>query len=123
MTDGRLPTEMWVKAHLRRLSIDGIGAVVVRRGEAMGGSVLLKLNQRDLGCRVLTQARAPHGALGWLAAFESKAVGETEADAYIARAPGRDPELCVAGIDDRAGRPPFAGRGLARLGHCSGRAP
>ena len=86
MTDGRLPTEMWVKAHLRRLSIEGIGAVVVRRGEAMGGSVLLKLNQRDLGCRVLTQARAPDGALGWLAAFEGKAVGETEADAYIAEA-------------------------------------
>jgi hypothetical protein len=112
MTDGRLPTEMWVKAHLRRLSIDGIGAVVVRRGEAMGGSVLLKLNQRDLGCRVLTQARAPDGALGWLAAFEGKAVGETEADAYIARATGRDPDLWVVEIDDRAGRHPFEGRVL-----------
>ena len=112
MTDGRLPTEMWVKAHLRRLSIEGIGAVVVRRGEAMGGSVLLKLNQRDLGCRVLTQARAPDGALGWLAAFEGKAVGETEADAYIARATSRDPDLWVVEIDDRAGRHPFEGRVL-----------
>jgi len=112
MTDGRLPTEMWVKAHLRRLSIDGIGAVVVRRGEAMGGSVLLKLNQRDLGCRVLTQARAPDGALGWLAASERKAVRETEAHAYIARATGRDPDLWVVEIDDRAGRHPFEGRVL-----------
>jgi hypothetical protein len=112
MTDGRLPTEMWVKAHLRRLSIEGIGAVVVRRGEAMGGSVLLKLNQRDLGCRVLTQARAPDGALGWLAAFEGKAVGETAADAYLARATGRDPDLWVVEIDDRAGRHPFEGRVL-----------
>jgi hypothetical protein len=112
MIDGRLPTEMWVKAHLRRLSIDGIGAVVVRRGEAMGGSLLLKLNQRDLGCRVLTQARAPDGTLGWLAAFEGKMVEEAEADAYIARATGRDPDLWVVEIDDRTGRHPFEGRVL-----------
>jgi hypothetical protein len=109
MTDGRLPTEMWVKAHLRRLSIEGIAAVVLRRGEAMGGSVLLKLDQRDLGCRVLTQARAPDGRLGWLAAFEGKSVKEDEADAYIARATRRDPDLWVVEIDDRAGRHPFEG--------------
>jgi hypothetical protein len=110
MTDGRMPTEMWLQVHLRRLSVDGIGAVVVRRGEAMGGSVLLKLNQRDLGCRVLTQARAPDGTLGWLAAFQGKAVDEADADAYIARATGRDPDLWVVEIDDRAGRHPFEGR-------------
>ncbi len=110
MTDERLPTELWLHAHLRRLDIDGIAAVVVHRGEAMGGSVLLKLNQRDLGCRVLTQARGADGALGWLAAFEGKGVAESEADAYIARAVGRDPDLWVVEIDDRAGRHPFEGR-------------
>jgi hypothetical protein len=110
LSDDRLPTETWLQAHMRRLSIDGIAAVVVHRGEAMGGSVLLKLNQRDLGCRVLTQARGADGALGWLAAFEGKAVDEAAADAYIARAISRDPDLWVVEIDDRAGRHPFEGK-------------
>ena len=110
MSDDRLPTELWIKAHLRRLSVDGIGAVVVRRGEAMGGSVLIKLNQRDLGCRVLSQARALDGTLGWLAAFAGKFVAEADADAYIARATKRDPDLWVVEIDDRAGRHAFEGK-------------
>ena len=76
----------------------------------MGGSVLLKLNQRDLGCRVLSQQRGLDGALGWLAAFEGRLVEETEADAYIERAVRRDPDLWVVEIDDRAGRNPFEGK-------------
>jgi hypothetical protein len=110
MSDGRLPTETWIKAHLHRLNIEGIAAVVVRRGEAMGGSLILKLNQRDLGCRVLTQARAPDGTLGWLAAFEGRLVEESEADGYIGRATKRDPDLWVIEIDDRAGRHYFEGK-------------
>lgn len=110
MSDGRLPTETWIKAHIHRLNIEGIAAVVVRRGEAMGGSLILKLNQRDLGCRVLTQARAPDGTLGWLAAFEGRLVEESEADGYIARATKRDPDLWVIEIDDRAGRHYFEGK-------------
>jgi hypothetical protein len=110
MTDGRLPTHIWLQAHIRRLSIEGIPVAVVHRGEAAGGSVLLKLNQLDLGCRVLSQARGADGALGWLAAFEGKSVAEPEADAYIARAISRDPDLWVVEIEDRAGRHPFEGR-------------
>jgi hypothetical protein len=110
MSDGRLPTEIWIKAHLHRLNVEGIAAVVVRRGEAMGGSLILKLNQRDLGCRLLTQARTAEGALGWLAAFEGRLVEESEADSYIARATKRDPDLWVIEIDDRAGRHYFEGK-------------
>src|SRR5579885_2652755 len=104
MTGDSLPTEFWLKAHMRRLTLEAIPVAVVHRGEAMGGTVLLKLNQLDLGCRVLTQARGPDGALGWLAAFENRLVPEPEADAYIARAVRRDPDLWVLEIEDRAGR-------------------
>lgn len=37
MTDDRLPTDVWVMAHIRRCSVEGIPAVVVHRGEAGGG--------------------------------------------------------------------------------------
>jgi hypothetical protein len=110
MTDERLPTELWLKAHMRRLNIEGIPVAVIHRGEAMGGTVLLKLNQLELGCRVLTQARGFDGALGWLAAFQNQLVAEPEADAYIARAVKRDPDLWVLEIEDRAGRHLFEGK-------------
>ena len=112
MTDDRLPTDFWLKANIRRLSMEGIPVAVTHRGEAMGGMVMVKLNQLDLGCRVLTQQRGLDGNLGWLAAFENKLVPEAEADAYIARAVKRDPDVWVVEVEDRAGRHLFEGKML-----------
>ena len=112
MHDARLPTDTWVMAHVRRCIAEGIPAYVARRGDATGGTVLLKINRLDLGCVVLTQARDLDGRLGWLGALDGAAVGEAEADAYIARAVGRDPDLWVVEIEDRAGRHPFEGKVL-----------
>ncbi|WP_207481682.1 DUF1491 family protein [Arenibaculum pallidiluteum] len=110
MEDDRLPTELWIRAHLRRLTADAIPAYVMRKGSPMGGTLLLKLNQLDLGCRVLTQARDPDGRLGWLAAKSGAFMPEPDADAYIARAVARDPDLWVVEIEDRQGRHPFEGK-------------
>jgi hypothetical protein len=82
----------------------------VRRGEAERGTVLLKLNLLESGCRILTQARDLDGRLGWLAALAGKLVPEAEADAYIARAIERDPDLWVIEIEDRSGHNPFDGK-------------
>ena len=110
MSDDRVPTELWLKAHIRRLGQEAIPVVVTHRGEAMGGMALVKLNQLDLGCRVLTQQRGLDGKLGWFAAFENRLVPEAEADAYIARAVKRDPDLWVVEIEDRAGKHLFEGK-------------
>ena len=104
---GRLQTELWVRAHLRRCFVDGIPVVVARRGEPYGGTVLVKLNRLDHGCRVLTQARDLDGRLGWLPALGGGLVPEPDADEYIARAISRDPDLWVLEIEDREGRHPF----------------
>ena len=110
MTYDRLRTEVWVMAHIRRCSTRGIPAIVVRRGEAERGAVLLKINQLERDCRVLSQARDVEGRLGWLPAFDGAAVAEAEADAYVARAIKRDPDLWVVEIEDREGRNPFEGK-------------
>lgn len=110
MSDDRLPTDLWVMAHVRRLSAEGTPVVVVRKGEAKGGTLLLKLNQLAEGCRVLSQARDLDGNLGWLAAFQGALVAEAEADAYIARAVARDPDLWVVEIEHRDGWHPFEGK-------------
>jgi hypothetical protein len=108
--DDRIPTELWVRAHLRRCIVDAIPAVIARKGSPYGGMVILKLNQLDLGCRVLTQTRDMEGRQGWLAAKENALMPEADADAYIARAVKRDPDLWVIEIEDRAGRHPFEGK-------------
>jgi hypothetical protein len=113
LSEDRLPTELWVQAHLRRLSAEATPVALVRRGERERGTVLLKLNLLEGGCRILTQARDVDGRLGWLAALAGKLVPEAEADAYIARAVERDPDLWVIEIEDRAGRNPFDGKLIA----------
>jgi hypothetical protein len=110
MADDRLPTHLWIMAHLRRCSAEGIPAVVVRKGDAGGGTVILKLNHLERGCRVLSQMRDLDGALGWLAQLNGALVPEADADAYIARAVARDPDLWVVEIEDRDGRHPFEGK-------------
>ena len=110
--DGRLPSELWIKAHIRRCIAEGIPATVARRGEANTGTLLLKVNQLENGCRVLTQSRDMEGRLAWLPALGGALVAESEADQYIARAVARDPDLWVVEIEERDGRHPFEGKVL-----------
>jgi hypothetical protein len=112
MSDDRLPTHLWVMAHIRRCIADGISAVVARKGDATGGTVILKLNQLDQGCRVLSQMRDLDGRLAWLPQLKGALVPEADADAYIARAVARDPDVWVVEIEDRDGRHPFEGKVL-----------
>ena len=110
MTDDRLPTDVWVRAHLRRCHAEAVPATVVRRGERTGGSLLLKLNQNEAGCRVLTQSRDIEGRLAWLPALKGALVPEPEADAYIERAVARDPDLWVVEVETRDGDHGFEGK-------------
>ena len=112
MIDDRIPTDLWVKAHIRRCSVEGVPAVVARRGERTGGMVLLKLNQLEAGVRVLTQSRDLDGKLGWLAALGGALVPEADAEAYISRAVQRDPDLWVVEIEHKEGWHPFEGKVL-----------
>ena len=110
MHDDRLPTELWVKAHVRRCLSEGVPATVARRGEKMGGLVLLKLNQLGDGCRVLSQTRDLEGRLAWLPALGGVLVVESAADGYIQRSVQRDPDLWVIEIEHRDGWHPFEGK-------------
>lgn len=109
MDDERLPTGVWVMAHVRRSNGAGVPAMVVRRGDEGRGAVLLKLNHLGGGCRLLAQARDIEGVLGWMAVQKGALMPEPEADAYIARAVDRDPDLWVIEIEHRDGWHPFDG--------------
>lgn len=106
----RLKTNLVVQAALRVAGQQAIPMVVVRRGDGDAGTILVKLNQLELGCTVLAQTRSLKGELAWLRATGETPVAEAEADAYIARQVKRDPDIWVIEIEDRTGRPIFEGK-------------
>jgi hypothetical protein len=97
--EARLKTGVWIKALIRRCDLAAIAVAVVARGDADAGAVLLKFNDRDAGCSVLTQARGQSGELLWLRALGPTPVAEADADTYIARQRRYDPDLWVVEIE------------------------
>ncbi len=109
MTGDRLPTALWVDAHLRRLTLEGIPYYIVNKGAHAAGTVMLKLFAPQSGALLLQQQRDLDGAMGWMAHFKGEIVAEAEADAYIRRAVDRDPDLWVIEIEDKDMTNPFEG--------------
>ena len=107
--EARLKTKLVVQAAVRLCAVRAIPITVARRGDEDAGTILVKLNQRDLGCTVLAQTRGKSGELAWLRATGATPVDEPAADAYIARQVQRDPDVWVVEIEDREGRPVFVG--------------
>ncbi len=83
----RLKSGIWVNALIRRCDRAAIGIAVVAHGDG------------DAGCTVLAQARQADGAAVWMRATGPVPVAEADADAYIARQRGRDPDLWVIEIE------------------------
>ena len=108
--DGRLSTELWVQAHLRRCNAQGMFAAVLRKGDAWGGAVIVKLNLLDGTFKLLSQTRDTDGQVAWLGVQQGALMSETDAGAYIERQVKRDPDLWVVEIEDKQGRNPFEGR-------------
>ncbi|WP_439817934.1 DUF1491 family protein [Zavarzinia sp. CC-PAN008] len=96
----RLRASLWVQATLRRLDLDMIPAVLVRRGDPQAGTILVRLNRFPRGCMVMVQATALDGSRAWSRGTGPDLVTEAEADAYLERSLKRDPDAWVIEIDD-----------------------
>jgi len=104
VSEARVSTRLWVQALIRRCSVDGVSAMLVRRGDEDRGAVMLKVNRFDAGCTVWTQTRTMDGAPAWMRGTGPEAVAEPVADAYVERQVKRDPDLWVVEIEDRHAR-------------------
>lgn len=106
----RVKAGLWVQAVLRLGQEAGRYGVVVRRGDADAGGVLVLLRDRAGGISVLSQMRAADGAAAWLRATGAAAVDDATAEAYVARQLRFDPDLWVVEFESPDLLPPFEAR-------------
>lgn len=77
--------------------------MVLRKGDARAGTVLVKvIDRRDRSARLYAEAFRGDGERVWMQPV--KADTEAELDAYVERQVGRDPDLWLVEIDDAEGR-------------------
>ena len=99
----KFSTDIWVAALIRRAELGGGYAVVVRKGDARAGSVIVKvINRTDNSVRLYAEATRADGETIWMR--PSRAETEAELDAYVERARRIDPDLWVVEVEDRQGR-------------------
>jgi hypothetical protein len=91
--------------------LSGRPGVVLRRGDADAGGVLVVLRGRT-GVEVLSQARTGEGEAAWLKATGSTPVDDAAAQTYVDRQVGRDPDLWVLEFESPDFRPPFEAKML-----------
>jgi hypothetical protein len=107
--EARVKTGIFVSAALRMGAACGKYGAVLRKGDADSGGVLAVLRGRE-GVLVLSQTRAPDGQLAWMRATGATPVSDEVADAYVARAAARDPDIWVIEFEAHDYVPPFEGR-------------
>ncbi len=98
-----LSSDLWVSALIRRAEIGGANAVVVRKGDARAGTVIVKVfDTSTRRARLYVEAFGRDGERLWMQPVESEF--EAELDAYVERQRGYDPDIWVVEIEDRQGR-------------------
>ena len=106
MAEPRLKAGLWVKMALRIADTEGRPGVVLRRGDADSGGVLVVLRGRE-GLTVLSQVRTADGAAAWMRGTGAAPVDQAAADAYVARQARFDPDVWVLEFDAPDLTPPF----------------
>ncbi len=104
MAAPRVTSDLWVHAHLRVCAVNNVPAVVVRRGDATAGGILLKVNGLDGRASLLTPSAGLDGERLWVRVTGPDPVPEADADQRVAKAVQRDPDLWVIEMEDRQGR-------------------
>jgi hypothetical protein len=98
-----LSTDVWVAALIRRAEQGGGYAMVLRKGDARAGAVLVKLVNRRAGTsRLLAEATRGDGERIWMRPLRSS--DEHELEAYVERTVKIDPDVWVVEIEDNQGR-------------------
>lgn len=107
MSTPRLRSDIVARALLRQCGQDGRSAMMLRRGDADAGGILVVLLGRDGTAMVLSQTRTAEGEAAWLKSSGETPLTPEETQAYIDRQLRYDPDLWVLEVEAPDFRPPF----------------
>ncbi|MBW4035610.1 MULTISPECIES: DUF1491 family protein [Acidiphilium] len=106
MSEPRIKAGIWVQMALRLGASDGRPGMVIRRGDADAGGVVVLLRGR-MGIVALSQTRDAEGRAAWLRATGPDPVDEARADEYVEKQMRFDPDLWVIEFEAPDYLPPF----------------
>jgi hypothetical protein len=106
----RLKTALWVAAYLRRCNVEGIAAVVRRRGAEEAGAVFIRIDRLDGTSELFGPApQSEFDAAGdtdraFVQSLKESPAPDAAVEAYLAREIKFDPDVWIVEVEDRAGR-------------------
>ena len=104
----RVKSEVWVRAYLRRCQAQGVSVVIAQRGDESAGAIFIRIDRLD--GTVSLFGPVPSGTAGsetdrqWMSCFEAHTVSAEQAERYLSRQQGFDPDLWIVDVEDKAGR-------------------
>ncbi len=108
MSAARIRTDFWVAAYIRRCEVEGVVAVLRRRGAVEAGAVMIKVDRLDgtsvlLGPAPQSEA-AEDGGRSFVPVHRDATIDSAAAELRLKRETGFDPDLWIVEVEDRQGR-------------------
>ena len=103
----RIRSDFWASAHLRRCALEGVDAVLRRRGSPEAGAIFVSVDRLDGSADLYGPAPSilvPEDELSRLFAPVLSGRTPLDVDERMRRELSFDPDLWWIGIDDRLGR-------------------
>ncbi len=110
MTTKRLKTALLVAAYLRRCHVEGLFAVVRRRGAEEAGAVFVRISRLDGTSDLFGPAPQSafdatlEAARAFTPSLATQSAPDADIEAYLARQLKFDPDAWIVEVEDRAGR-------------------
>jgi hypothetical protein len=106
----RLKSGIWVAAYIRRCQVEGVHAVLRRRGAEEAGSVFIKVSKLDGTAEVYGPApqstfdEARPADRAFIRNLKGEGSTDADAEAYLTRQIKFDSDIWIIEVEDRAGR-------------------
>jgi hypothetical protein len=106
----RLKSALWVAAYLRRCQVEGVFAVVRRRGAEEAGAIFVRISRLDGTSDLFGPApqsafdAVPGAERAFSASLPEQPAPDAAIEVYLSRELKFDPDLWIVEVEDRAGR-------------------
>src|SRR3954468_21070360 len=105
----RLKSAIWVSAYIRRCAVEGVAAMLRRRGAEEAGAIFIKLSWLDGTAELFSPApqsafdEARPGERAFARSFGPQPVPEQKVEERLVRELRFDPDAWIIEVEDRAG--------------------